>query len=426
MSTTVPPRDGDPSSASSLRSALVDEEALRLAFLAEYPALAVEARADLGEEAAVLGPKVVEGAFVRAWDARERLRTPDQLHAFLVDDVHHAAARALSRRAGAHRVAGGGTGSAAHADHAARSAEVSPSESWGHILHAVRGEGHSQHALDEAAAVSRHDAAEHIAEVTRERSAWTMVGIGAAALAAVLAIGFWVERAGVDANTARAVSSADARVITAPQAQVGIVTLDDGSKVHLAPDSKLTVPSAFGAKIRAVKLEGAAAFAVAKGPATEFRVYAGDVIVVARGTEFTVRNYSADSGVTVVVTEGAVDLRQGSVVRAMAAGSAVVARPGTATRAASAGERDAADSWRTGVLSITNRPLRDVLPQLARWYGLNVTVLDKALLDRPVTLRASLDSSRQAIRGIEGSAGVEFGYEGRTMVFRARGAPQSQ
>src|SRR3954463_14130416 len=104
MSTPVSQRDGDaPTPVPPLRTPLTDEAALHEAFVAEYPMLAAEARAELGAEAAGLSPKVVEGAFVRAWDATVKFQTPAELHQFLVQDVHHAAARALSRRAAAHR-----------------------------------------------------------------------------------------------------------------------------------------------------------------------------------------------------------------------------------------------------------------------------------------------------------------------------------
>lgn len=418
MSTTVPPRDGDRPLASPPRSVLADEESLRLAFLAEYPALSAEARTDLGADAAALSHKVVEGAFVRAWDARHRLATPEELRAFLVDDVHHAAARALSRRASAHRFAGSDTHALAPAHHASAATELNPTESWAHILHAVRGEGHSQHALDEAAAISRHEAAGHIVVATRERPIWMVLGIGAVALAVVVAIGYWVDNAGTAESALNAVNASDVRVVTSLPAQVGLVTLDDGSTVRLAPDSRLNIPSAFGSRLRAVKLEGAASFEVAKGVENEFRVYSGDAVVVATGTAFTVRGYADDSAVTVVVREGSVDVVQGKTIRPLEAGAALVVQAGRAPRIASPDERDAAEDWETGRLSITNRQLREVLPQLKRWYGLEVRVLDSALLNRTVTLRASLDSSRQAIRGVEQSAGVRFDYEGQAMVFR--------
>src|SRR6476469_2724529 len=277
MSTTVPPRDDGPRAPVSAGSALPNEEALRLAFFAQYSTLAAEARTALGDDAATRAPKVVEGAFVRAWDARDRLSTPAQLGDFLRDDVHHAAVRALSRRAAAHRLSDHEShGVPSDARAAAPPAEVviDPDESWSHVLHAVRSDGHSQRALDETAAIARHDAAGHIIVATREAPAWKAIGIGVVGLAVVLAIGYWVEKAGDDVSAASAVNAPDARVVNAAPGQVGIVTLDDGSKVRLAPDSKLSIPTGFGPKLRAVKLSGAANFDVAKGGATEFRVYA--------------------------------------------------------------------------------------------------------------------------------------------------------
>src|SRR3954465_10764056 len=118
MSTPIQ-REGDAAIPLPLRTPLADENALHDAFLAEYPTLSAEATAELGSEAAALTPKVVEGAFVRAWDARARFRTPAELHQFLVEDVHHAAARALSRRAAAHRFAGHDAPQGKQAAHAA-------------------------------------------------------------------------------------------------------------------------------------------------------------------------------------------------------------------------------------------------------------------------------------------------------------------
>ena len=426
MSATVPPRDDGATAPRSTGSVLPNEEALRLAFFAQYPNLAAKARAALGDDAATLTPKVVEGAFVRAWDARDGLATPAQLGAFLNDDVQHAAVRALSRRAGAHRLSEHESRGGAHETHAAHAptpVTIDPDESWSHVLRAVRGEGHSQRALDETAAIARHEAAGHIVVATREGPAWKPIGLGVAALVVVLAIGYWVEKAGADVNATAAVNAPDARVVNSAPAQVGLVTLDDGSKVRLAPDSKLSIPTGFGPKLRAVKLSGAANFDVAKGAATEFRVYAGDALVVATGTSFSVRSYPEDSATTVVVSEGKVEVRQGTDIRSLDAGSAVYVGVGVAPRLASPSERDDADAWRNGNITITNRQLRDVLPELKRWYNLDIKVPEGALLARKVTLRASLDSSRQAIRGVEQSAGLRFDYDGPTMVFRDATSP---
>ncbi len=413
MSTSVPPRD-ESAQSPMLPGALADEEALRQSFLAEFSTLTAAARADLGPDAATLSTKVVEGAFVRAWDARSRLQTPDDLHKFLVDDVHHAAARALSRRAAAHRLAGG---EAAHANHAAQAA--TPEQSWAHIQHALHGEPHSPQALAEAAAVSRHEAAEHIVAVANDRPPWLVFAAGAAVLAALIGGVLWLDHLDADAKIVRAVAAPEPRVVTSVPAQVAVVSLDDGSKVRLAPESKLTIPKAFGPDLRAVRLEGAGTFEVAPGQPKEFRVLARDAAVIAKGTTFTVRDYADDPGVAIVVDDGSVEVLAKKTRSPVTAGTAMMVPDSTAPRPATSDERVAAEGWRKGTLAVTNVPLRQVLPQLRRWYGLTVLVQQPPLLDRPVTFIASLDSSRQAIRGVEQSTGLEFGYVGPNMVFRA-------
>jgi ferric-dicitrate binding protein FerR (iron transport regulator) len=420
MSTPVPNREGDAPIPLPLRTPLADENALHDAFVAEYPILAAEAKAELGAEAASLSPKVVEGAFVRAWDARAKFRTPAELHQFLVADVHHAAARALSRRAAAHRFAGH---DAPHTKHAARPTdEIDMEQSWAHVVHALHGEAHSPQALAEAAALSRHEAAEHIAVIDKSVPVWKIVGVVAVVAAALFGGIAVMNTLGADAKVASAVNASDARVVTSLPAQVGVVTLDDGSTVRLAPESKLSIPKTFGADLRAVKLEGAGSFAVAPGQKQNFQVHSRGAVVVAKGTEFSVRAYETDPATTVVVKEGSVDVRHGDQTTTLAAGGALVIAAGQAAHPATSDEADAAAAWATGTLAVTNRPLREVLPQLRRWYGLTVSVPQDTLLARPVTFRASLDSSRQAIRGIEHSTGLEFGYIGPNMVFREKAA----
>jgi ferric-dicitrate binding protein FerR (iron transport regulator) len=420
MSTPVSQREGDAPTPLPLRTPLADENALRDAFLAEYPTLSAEARAELGAEAAALSPKVVEGAFVRAWDARAKFQTPAQLHQFLIEDVHHAAARALSRRAAAQRFAGP---DAPHARHAAHPTdEINMDQSWAHVLHALHGEAHSPQALTEAAAVSRREAAEHIAAIEKSVPVWKVVAIAAVVAGGLYGAVAALNYLGADSKIASAVNAGDARVVTSLPAQVGVVTLDDGSTVRLAPESKLSIPQGFGPELRAVKLEGAGTFNVAAGQKQRFQVHGRDGVVVARGTKFTVRSYENDDATTVVVQEGSVDVRHSGDVTPLAAGASLLLQRGQAPRVATSAEADEAAAWDGGTLVISNRPLREVLPQLRRWYGLTVSVPQDSLLDRPVTLRASLDSSRQAIRGIEESTGLEFGYIGPNMVFRERPA----
>ena len=409
MSTTFDARDGNAPDAGSPAVALANEETLRRVFLEEFASLTATARADLGEDARALVPKVVEGAFVRAWDARARFRTPEEVHQFLVEDVHHASARALSRRASAHRLAAGGKASA----HAVR--EETPEEAWTHIMHALHGESHSPQALAEAARHSRHEAAEHIKHSDKSTPLWVMLTIFGVVLGALLGIAALATRVSEDAKIAHALDASDARPIATTFARMGNVTLDDGTKVRLAPESQITVPKEFGRELRAVRLAGMGEFTVGTGMEQPFRVNAARTDIVATGTVFTVR-VGEDSSVTVVVSEGSVRVGRRKAMTDVPTGGAVVAKD-TVVRQATQAERDEADAWRSGTLVVNDKSLGHTLNLMKRWYGLTILVPQQRLMERRVTFRASLDSTRQAIRGIEESTGLQFGYVGQNMAF---------
>ena len=409
MSTTFDARDGNAPDNGSSAVALADEDALKRVFLEEYPALTAEARADLGEEARALAPKVVEGAFVRAWDARARFKTPAEVHQFLVEDVHHAAARALSRRAGAHRLAGGG-----HAQpHAVR--EETPEEAWQHIMHALHGEAHSPQALAELARHSRHEAAEHIKHSDKSTPLWVMLTIFGVVLGALLGIAALMGRVSEDARIAHALDANDAKPVATTFARMGVVTLDDGTRVRLAPESQVTIPKLFGEDLRAVRLAGIGEFTVGKGMEAPFRVNAGRTDIIATGTAFTV-HVREDTSVTVVVSEGSVKVGRRKMMTDVPTGGAVVAKD-SVVRQATQAERDEADAWRSGTLVVNDKPLGRTLDLMKRWYGLTILLPKQELMTRRASFRASLDSTRQAIRGIEESTGLQFGYIGQNMAF---------
>jgi len=178
------------------------------------------------------------------------------------------------------------------------------------------------------------------------------------------------------------------------------------------------VPKQFGELIRAVKLDGEATFTVTPGKARPFEIRAGNTKTIVTGTVVTVRAFASESAVVIHVKEGSASVSAKDSARAVTAGHALlVTRSGT-IREPTAPELEEATSWNEHTLTIANRQLRDALPQIRRWYGVDIKVPDLPLLDRPVTLTASLDSPKEAITGVEQSANVKFGYEGKTMVFQ--------
>ncbi len=418
MSAAVPPRGtsapiSQPGALPPPGAPLESEDALKQVFFAEYAALTEEAHTALGDPKSPLTTKVVEGAFVRAWDARATLLTMEQLEKFLIDDVHHASARALSRRVAAHRFAGHASADTAHTIK-----PTTPEESWTHVQHALHGEEHRPSTLAAVAKASRHEAAGHIGGIAKGGNVWVAVLVVALVLGAAFGAVTVMNRAAAKGKELRAVNSTDVRQVASPAGRTGDVQLTDGSTAHMAPTTKLTIPNDFGPELRGVKVEGAVAFDVAPNLEHPFHAFVRDVAVVATGTSFTVSSYPTDSGVTIVVSEGSVEVRRGEEVMPVAAGAGLVALAGAPMRPATEEEREDAAGWRTGTLAINNKPLRNALELISRWYKFDIRLPDTTLNSRPVTLRVSIDSSMQAIAAVEKSAGLKFGYIGPNMVFR--------
>jgi ferric-dicitrate binding protein FerR (iron transport regulator) len=102
------------------------------------------------------------------------------------------------------------------------------------------------------------------------------------------------------------------------------------------------------------------------------------------------------------------------------AGRGLVVTKAGVIRDASAHDLDRALGWTEDRLVIANRPLRDALRDMSRWYGYDIKVRDSTLLNRSVSVTASLKSPRDAVAALERSSGLKFDYEddGRTMVLR--------
>jgi len=418
VSTSITPQDAGTIPTPPSSSALPDEEALHRLVLTDHASLLALARSELGPEAAGYAQRVTERAFLNAWNARLQLQTADELRAFLTEDVRHGAARAKSQQAVAHRFATH-THELPHATQMHHAiTDVTAAETWTHLEHALHGDAHQPYALEASRAALRHEAAEHIAHVEQRGRWWIAAAIIVVAAIAIFGVMRWLDRASAESRIAQAVNGNDVRSLTSVAGQIGDVTLGDGSTARMAPESKLTIPQAFGPDLRGLRLEGAAAFTVAPVNGENFTVFAGPAVIVATGTAFTVRAYPNDPATTVVVTQGTVHVQRGADARDVRAGEALVVPETAPLRVATAAERDAADAWRTGTVAITDERLGDVLTELRRWYALDIHVQHPPLLDRRVTVRAPLGARNDAIHAVEQSTGLQFGYVDSTMVLQ--------
>jgi transmembrane sensor len=246
------------------------------------------------------------------------------------------------------------------------------------------------------------------------------------ALAATLVVGIWRSRPELSLWMSRPPGGPQRELVTGARQQL-TVRFDDGTRVQLAPGSRLHYadPAATGATPRDVTLDGEAVFDVVHDPAHPFTVRAGGLVTRDVGTRFVVRAYSTDEQREVTVAEGAVAVS----VRGWGAHRPLLLHRAEGVRADSMGrlarevgvDTAAAFAWTAGRLVFASTPMRQVVLELERWYGVEVRVGDAALADR----RLSATFTREPVTSVLASvaaavdARVERSPDGRTTVFRS-------
>jgi ferric-dicitrate binding protein FerR (iron transport regulator) len=392
-----------------------DQQALERAFRGSFDRWVADAKGRLGD-AGTAAPRVVSKAFHLAWQERKRLTSQAEFDAFIGAQIHHGATREVSRRAGLHRMDHHeGLGGGAKSKHETHDMDVN--EAWDRLQHTLQ--GGAPEAYRARASSARHEAAEHMKELGKERDIRPLLALGALALLVALGGMIWVRKAGADRVVTSALAAQDVRNYETSYGQRVNITLDDSTIVTLGPESKLTIPRKFGIGLRAVGIEGTAHFDVKTIGTQPFEVRAGNTAIIATGTQFTVRRYSRDDSLTIVnVKEGALNVKYGETIRALQSGQTYLVTETGDMRVPSGEEIQEAIGWVEGNVTITGRPLRYVIPQMRRWYGLDIKVPDETLLERTAFLSAPMNSPRAAITSVEQSAGVKFTYVGQNMVFQ--------
>ncbi len=407
----VPPPAGGTTPAGA---PLPDERALERMFRSHFSALTEVAKKHL-KTAPSAAPRVVEGLFLSAWAGREEFKTAQQLEDYLNGEIAHAAARELSRRASAHHFGG----SAAHAAHAERATDVD--QSWQHIHHTLHPDAKA--AASALADHTRHDTASHVAAMGKRRSYTVPIVIGVVAIAAALGLSVWLNQASREGAVVAALTASGARPHQTGPGQYAAVNLDDGTKVTLAPQSKLVVPEHYGDNLRVVSLLGAARIEIASGGKAPFELRTANVVVDVPAGSFVVRADTSDTALVVATKQDSAVVRLGKDpkqnLHTVAAGAALRVTAGGQVSVPTADQLAEATSWAdsAGTVTIAHEPLSEALEELRRWYGTHIVVLDTALLTRDVSAQASTTSSTDAIAAVEKSANVKFEYQGETMVF---------
>ncbi len=178
-------------------------------------------------------------------------------------------------------------------------------------------------------------------------------------------------------------------------AGIEVITLPDGTILHLDRGSRLITPRHFDKNGREVSLQGVAWFEVAHDASRPFTVHAGDVDITVLGTKFNVRTDDKEKTV--------VDLVEGSVKVSTPRDGEVLLAPGEEARwdrERKALTRSAISdpnflAWKTRQLIFDATPLQEVLGTLEKTYHVHF-ITDR----RPLTCRVTASFDNDTLENV--------------------------
>jgi len=175
--------------------------------------------------------------------------------------------------------------------------------------------------------------------------------------------------------------------------------LSDGTKVWLSAHSQLRFQQTFTGGTRDVALDGEAYFEVAHNREQPFRVLTGDQTVVALGTCFNVRTYTAEPEVKITLMEGSIRVTDDK------SGHSIVLKPAQeATIIKSTGsivvndvDLNMAMSWKTGIYVFNNITFEEIITTLEKGFHVTIQIENEALKNKPYTMRFENGESLEKI-----------------------------
>jgi len=202
--------------------------------------------------------------------------------------------------------------------------------------------------------------------------------------------------------------------ITSPAGIRSQVVLPDGSKVWLNAESTLKFPVPFQQNIRNVDLKGEAFFEVTRNEKKPFVVHSGSVNVKVLGTRFDCKAFDEDKTIEVILEEGKVALNSGN----QNGENEAILKPGDhAVIEKSTGKMNIQSedigkyiAWHKGKLVFSNTPISEVAQMLERWYGVEVVINDKDILNYRFTTTFDNESIFHVIELLGLSSPIQLKY----------------
>uniref|UniRef100_UPI0037428180 FecR family protein n=1 Tax=Algibacter pacificus TaxID=2599389 RepID=UPI0037428180 len=171
--------------------------------------------------------------------------------------------------------------------------------------------------------------------------------------------------------------------LTIPRGGQYYIILEDGTQVWLNSESKLKYPVTFiKGKTRKVELVyGEAYFDVSpseNNQGSKFKVITNNQEIDVLGTEFNIKAYKDEDNIYTTLIEGKIVLQANKHHKSLLVNQQAVVNTKNNNMTISTVEPKYEIAWKNGLFSFKNKPLKDIMKVLSRWYDVNVIFEDEA------------------------------------------------
>ena len=163
--------------------------------------------------------------------------------------------------------------------------------------------------------------------------------------------------------------------VAVPAGETRTITLPDGSKARIAPESELIYADNF-TENRSVKLSGEAFFVVQRVGGSPFTVEAGSLTATVLGTEFDVQARAGLPTTEVLLAAGSVEVRTDKRTVVLKPSERFVLDNASGLSTISQVSRIEIGTRKGTMLALDNLPVEEALGKMAEFYGVNISIRD--------------------------------------------------
>lgn len=237
-------------------------------------------------------------------------------------------------------------------------------------------------------------------------------------IAASMVIGFcvWICYEGMIKGVATQKPNQEILMVSnsTPAGKKSIITLAEGTKIHLNSASKISYPKVFDENQRMVSLEGEAFFEVEKD-GRPFIVSVGNNTIDVLGTSFNVKQKEGD-GFSVALVEGKVKVKdsQGNQVFLDPNEMLVVQENGKFSK--SGFDHLEVVGWKEMYLIFNRDNFKEAKAKIENWYGVEIEVRSKIGKNWVYSGKYKEESLENVLRGISLTSGLQYKIEGKKVI----------